>query len=426
MPRITLVPALSLITLTLACTPDGDTQPDNLGSDAEGSYECVETATVLSSIDEVSALGFSAADVLAVAAGEHSSPMTWVDQIQDGLVEIEVGPESGESTIDLSLTHEGGEIRYIDSEPAESDYEIDIDCNDRLEIDVVAEVETGGGALAETLSVVLKAENIIQPYFQTALDLDALAGSMTVTTETPDLTIGAPSLQVGISSFGLNGTLTGMVELVSGNAVAAGFVEYASFPGGSNDCEFGDLSIPLDHALQGFSAADALALINDDWGLEIIWEEQSATALSLSAAHDGEAICAVVGSGEGEAGSLRFGAVLTLTGTDLDATIPVEVVATADEMGALANVSVYSDIYSSLVDAPDFADTYGEFGVDVSGYDLAGVEFSGAFAPSDVPGSADGSLAVLGAMNPDCSDVPGEPCEGIDTEELARATWANP
>ena len=130
---------------------------------------------------------------------------------------------------------------------------------------------------------------------------------------------------------------------------------------------------------------------------------------------------------DGQPGSISFGGIATLTTVGgVDASFPVVLSAEPDEMGNLAQVHVWNEApYASLVESAAFAETYGEFGVDVGSYDLAGIEFAGAFAPSDQPGSADGSLTVLGGTDPNCSDVPGEPCEGIDVVELARAEWGN-
>ncbi|MCA9683733.1 MAG: hypothetical protein KC457_16150 [Myxococcales bacterium] len=425
-----VLPALAVASLQLAaCEPKVDDEPN--GNELAGdNSSCKDTATVLASVEEVSALGFSAAEILAVAEGEHSSPIFWHDAIQDGFIDVDFGPETGEGTLTVKITHGGGEIRFVDSEPEDDGFGDGFygDCPDRLEIDVTAEISTSGGALAESVPVTLRATTTLLSNFHASLALDEIAGSFVAETQTPDATLGPAELSVDISSFGLRGSLSGMIEIDMGDVVGAGFISYASFPSEEPKCYEGQLAIPLDTALQGFSAADALALVNGDWIYQLTWQGMEPSDMQLTIEHDGDEICASVESTfDGQPGSISFGGIATLTTVGgVDASFPVVLSAEPDEMGNLAQVHVWNEApYASLVESAAFAETYGEFGVDVGSYDLAGIEFAGAFAPSDQPGSADGSLTVLGGTDPNCSDVPGEPCEGIDVVELARAEWGN-
>ncbi|NJK31274.1 MAG: hypothetical protein HC927_02025 [Deltaproteobacteria bacterium] len=420
---------LALLSCVAAGCVEPEPEPLDNGENAGDFGECVNTPTVLASVDEVSALGFSAADVLAFADGEHGSPLFW--RAPDSEFGVEYGPESGEGSLTVSIAHSGGEIRFIDSEPKEGNLgegDFDDDCQDRLEIDVMAQINTAGGALAESLPVTLKASSDLLAQFDAEIPVEDLAGSMTVTALDPDFTVGPVALHVGVSSFGLNGSISGSVTVEGDGFAAAGFFQYAAFPSEEPRCGSGELLIPFDTALEGFSAADALALINQPWISQLTWQGGEPVELELSAAHDGAEVCASVTPGFGTLGSLRFGAELMLTTGDgvVQAAFPITVTAEPNEMGALGQVHAWHEApYGNLVDVSEFAERFGEFGVDVSDYDVAGIEFSGAFAPSDLPGSADGSLAVLGGILPNCSDEPGAPCEGIDVTELARAEWGN-
>lgn len=413
-----------LLTSAAATACVAEPEPFDLDGETNDSA-CVGTPTALASLDEVSPLGFAAADVLGFAAGEHQSPLFWREQGSDSMVEV--GPESGESTLSVTISHEGGEIRYVDYEPAEGEggFAEGFDCADQLEIDVMVEIGSGGGALAESIPVTLTAAHPLLAHFTAAIEPEDIAGSMSVTSTDPQFDVGAIDFDVGVSSYGLSGSITGMVTAEMGDTAVAGFVDYAVFPSATQSCGSDQLALPLDADVLGFTGADALALINRAWLFELTWQGSEPVELTMSAAHDGESVCASLVPGQ--ANRLVFGATITLATGDgvVDAAFPVVVTAEANEQGELGQVHVYKDNAGLLGDAADFAVDFGEFGVDVSGYDLAGIDFSGAFVDNDAPGSADGSLTVLAADNADCSGEPGDACEGIDVIELARAEWGN-
>ncbi len=419
------VPAILLLLSSAATGCVAEPEPLDFDGEANGS-SCVDTPTVLSSVDEVSPLGFAAADVLSFAVGEHESPLFWRAHTSEDMVEV--GPENGESTLSVSVTHDGGEIRFIDSEPADGEGGLEgefSNCPDRIEIDVMAQIGSGSGALAESLPVTLTATHELLAHFSAAIEPEDMAGSMTVTSLDPQFDVGPIDFDVGISSYGLSGSITGMITAEMGDTAVAGFVDYAVFPSEEQQCTSSELALPLDADLLGFSAADALALVNRAWIFEWAWQGSEPVELSLSAAHDGEAVCASLVPGT--ANRLAFGATITLTTGDgvVTAAFPVVVTVEANEEGELGQVHVWNDNAYLLGDVAEFAESFGEFGVDVSGYDLAGIEFNGAFVDNDAPGSADGSLTVLGGINPDCSGEPGDACEGVDVTELARAEWGN-
>lgn len=418
------VPAILLLLSSAAtgCVAEPEPEPSDLAG--ENGSSCVGTPTVLA-VDEVSPLGFAAADVLSFAAGEHASPLFWREQGSESMVEV--GPESGESTLSVTITHAGGEIRYVDYEPAEGEgFEEDFsDCADQLEIEVMAQIGSGSGALAESIPVTLTATHDLLAHFSAAIEPEDIMGSMTVTSLDPQFDVGAIDLDVGISSYGLSGSITGMVSAEMGDVGVAGFVDYAVFPSEEPRCSSSELALPLDTDLLGFSGADALALINRAWIFQWTWQGSEAVDLQLSAAHDGAEVCASIVPGQ--ANRLAFGATITLVTGDgvVNAEFPVVVTAEADEQGQLGQVHVWNDAPYLLDPAGEFAERFGDFGVDVGEYDLAGIEFTGAFVENDAPGSADGSLTVLGGIDPNCSGEPGDACEGVDVTELARAEWGN-
>ncbi len=122
---------------------------------------CEESVTILESADSPTPANKTAAEVLAVIEGEHASELVWVEQGDDG-VRVEVMPGgSGTSPLTLSIEHQGGEIRWVDSElvtppgPVNSIY---VECLPRLEIDAKLGFASEDGAFAELFDVVVKAE----------------------------------------------------------------------------------------------------------------------------------------------------------------------------------------------------------------------------------------------------------------------------
>lgn len=129
-----LLPAVALV---------GCPQPAN----DEGAY-CKDTATVLT-MDEVSELGFSGADVLDNVEGLHDSTLTWT--------------LDGDTTeLIMDVLYDGGEARFIVSEAVYPDdggmeNDMEIICDDRVEIDVAVTLSTDDLVLDESWTVALRA-----------------------------------------------------------------------------------------------------------------------------------------------------------------------------------------------------------------------------------------------------------------------------
>ncbi len=169
---------LSLLTLT-ACDEDLD----------EAGAGCTDSYTELAA-DEVSALGFSADEVLAAIAGSRSETLQWAD-----------GPQT---SITVEAIHTGGPIRFVDSEPTPHDGGMDLlaaaHCEDRVEIEAQVTVTTDDGLLNETFDVMLAADEPTSADF-TASDLaiDDLAGDYQIREiDTSQYDTVAVSIHVGI------------------------------------------------------------------------------------------------------------------------------------------------------------------------------------------------------------------------------------
>jgi len=419
--RIALLFILPLTLPLTACDIPGD------GDTLEGGGGCVEEVTVLAGVDAANALGFTAAEVLDFASGEHASPMVWGEGVEDGLATVHFGPEAGAGKLTAVIDYAGGEVRYVKSSPAPSEYDGGFAiCNDRLEIDVEVKLESAGGAFHEGFMAALRATTPRIATLVHDVAVEDLDGSLALTEVSPaSVSVGDVHIELGITEDGLFGGASSVVEVHEDDWVAATFMNYATWPGGESPCYGEEAPIALESAAAGFSGADALALAASAGALEITWQGGVSTSLELALVHDGKPVCAVY-QGEG-IGNLRFGATATVLSGDgrWSGSFPVQVTGEVGEGGALAGVRFYREApYAATVPAADFLASFGLGGVDLAGYDAATIDFNGAFTPVDGGASASGKLEVLGVIGHSCPpDANG--CEGNTYESLETASWAS-
>src|SRR5690606_27798499 len=227
-----------------------------------------------------------------------------------------------------------------------------------------------------------------------AIPWEQLVGTQTIAAPGEgDVTFGDLDLRIGISPFGIDGAFatTVMVRQGSGGdgAVGAGRLTLATFPAATSVCEGDEFTIAATEAPYGASVADAVELVASFETLALVRPDGTRPALEAVLVPHGEVACARASGFEGE-GQLRFPATLELRSEDgLDGRIPVDVVASGDG-SSLTHVGISSPQFEwAPVEA--FAATYGTFGVALDGYQGGMVEVNGAFAPSTLPGSADGA-----------------------------------
>lgn len=388
---------------------------------------CVEEVTVLAGVDAASVLGFTAADVLDLATGEHVSPMTWGAGVEDDLATVHFGPEAGAGKLTAIIDYAGGEVRYVKSTPEASEYDGGFAiCNDRLEVDVEVKLISAGGAFDEGFVAALRATT---PRIATLVHdakIDDLDGSLALTEVSPaSVSVGDVHIELGITEDGLFGGASSVIEVHEDDWVAATFMSYATWPGGDSPCYPEEAPIALESAAAGFSGADALALAASAGELQITWQGGASTTLELTLEHDGKAVCAVY-QGEG-IGSLRLGATATVLSGDgrWSGSFPVQITGEVGEGGSLGGVRVFREApYAATVPAADFLTSFGLQGVDLAGYDAATIDFGGAFSPVEGGASASGKVEVLGVIEHSCPpDANG--CEGNTYESLETAEWAS-
>jgi len=395
----------------------------NLSLDGEdlAYFECDETVTVLSPEDETS-LGFTAADILAVAEGEHSAPLFW----QEGMVKT--APESGEGSLMVAVNYSGGEIRFVEAKPKYGEAEYGM-CNSRIEIEAKVDVHTEGGALDESFIGTLTAQHRGVAILSHSLDLDAVEGSFEVTeVDPPGAEAKSIDLEIGIASFGIFGVFDGLIEHSQGEVVSAGFHQYATFPTNGLACDFPfEAPLPFDAAWEGHSALEALALLDGHSNLELQWggDAQKAdppTPMTLQVEPAGTSACGRISPAEDSA-PLRFSVSATMKSDDgrLDGAIELEAMSRVDGEGGLGELMIHNPGYlDDIVSLEEFEETFGVHGVDFGDYNGGGLSFN-------LTSSAEnyfGAMTVLGATIHECSNEPGEPCQSADTLEITGGVWA--
>lgn len=135
--------------------------------DASDGASCEDTLTPLS-LEEISVLGFAPGDLLTLAEGSHAETLRWA--------------RGGETLVEIGLTYEDGDARFVDSEPVypedgDSSAAIWIECPDRVEVDVSITFVTEDGAFDELWACPLQGEVVEMATFRQELDVDALGGT---------------------------------------------------------------------------------------------------------------------------------------------------------------------------------------------------------------------------------------------------------
>jgi hypothetical protein len=267
---------------------------------------CEADKEVLASADAMTELGFSAADVLAFAAGSHEEAITWHDSELATL-----GPEKGAHRVTITLTHGDGEVRFMRPKPSNSQGGRDIGgiepaiapaptpgvavdlpagvsvgCQPWIEVDVHVTVESDGGALDESFDATLRTRNQLLGAVYAQPDPAKLGGSFA-----PEqiLIAGFKLVQLGLevafTPFGVSGKFDGIFEQRSDDSVSAAAGGGAPFAQiGRAGCAgyYGAFPVDLDDMVQASSGADVLDLVGSAGDLAVRWSDGSSTTATLA------------------------------------------------------------------------------------------------------------------------------------------------
>jgi len=159
-------------------TDTGDETTAGETGETNGNVPCIDTPQVLAG-DESSPLGFSGDELLAGKLGARSTTLLFASEpttLHDDIKGLSL-------PLMVELRHEGGEIRFIDSE-VNPDYDdsgnesgFPGECTDRIEVDVLIDFVTDGGEFDEHREAVLTATSVERADLQVELLPPGLMGS---------------------------------------------------------------------------------------------------------------------------------------------------------------------------------------------------------------------------------------------------------
>lgn len=439
----------TIAALAVGCTGTSTGNPweDPTENGAAGGM-CDEVKTALPSLDAPSALGFSAGDVLALTQDSEEVSLEWVP---NDLVTF--GPESGTGMLTVRVQpREGGKPRYVDRMPKAQrggGDEIGLgsaapadSCPDGVELDVTVEIASRGRALDERFDAVLRATNANVARVYQQRKAAELGGNLeAVLKNDPSAKLETAVFDLKFSKLGPTGSLglafeqpapsgTGANASVSRGAVAAGVARWPA----NVQCEDDPISgaqfgARTDQKIDGFSAQDGVDRFNAV-GLQLT-AAGAATKLTASFAPQAAA-CAVLESaqfGPNEpVPNVVVTGKLTLRSEDrrIEGQWPMQLKAAAGADGSLGSVKVAYDLHgnmlASLVRAEVFESTYGIHGLDMAGFDEAGIVVSITIADDAV---VRGELIVNGVKHANCpAQAPsGGASQGMGTPGCAGAQF---
>lgn len=221
-----LLAIFAVMTLAVGCADDDDliggldetAGEDESGETEEGEGEggeeleqCVETVTVLADANTPTPEGHTIGEVFALVLGPHDLELMAAEAEGDVSIVTSVPPVL---QVELVVSYEAGEIRYIDSVPSDGSAAT---CVPRVEADVIVSVETGDPFFHSKFDTALVAEvgegKLEAPTVLRALeDLGELGSVELLEIEPADPTALSYELGFLFSVDGVTGELRGVAS----------------------------------------------------------------------------------------------------------------------------------------------------------------------------------------------------------------------
>lgn len=311
---------------------------------------CTPVVERLEHLDQPSALGFSAVELLARVAGESSSPLAWLPPEPSSDYTLAYGPENGRSSLRLQVVPAEGEVLYRHELRAD-DAPDDVECaQDVLEVPVTVSLQSSAGALDETFPAQLQASAA----YRAQLTHRFLRSSGAFNTDLRSLeperafSAGPLLLQATLWEGGSQGSLS--TEILGSFTDRASPATRAAFPApvpvaepmvlaqwpSAEPCGAASMTrLPSDAKVLGFSVSDVLSALAASGSRELTWSTGDVTALELDFVPPASELCQSVDDALAFATNLR---VRTADGK-LSTELPVQISA-AGEGGALGEISV--------------------------------------------------------------------------------------
>jgi hypothetical protein len=365
---------------------------------------CTPVVERLQHLDQPSALGFSAVELLARLAGESSSPLAWLPPEPSSDYTLEYGPENGRSSLRLQVVPAEGEVLYRHDLRAD-DAPDDVECAESvLEVPVTVSLQSSAGALDETFPAQLLASDVYRAQLTQHFARSSGAFNTDLRSLEPERTFSAGPLllQATLWEGGSQGSLS--TEILSSYTEQASPATRAAFPGpvptgeptvlaqwpSAEPCGAASMSrLPSDAKVLGFSVADVLAALGASGSRELTWSTGDVTALELDFVPPPSELCQSVDDALAFAASVRV-----RTGDGKLATeVPVQISA-AGEGGALGEISVQTPEQETNAAGAD--DTTR---VDLDASFRSGLS-TGTLTLSGVPAGVDAKHAALSLSDP--------------------------
>jgi hypothetical protein len=222
-------------------------------------------------------LGFTADDVLAIAAGRHETVLHWSER-----EELELGPESGTQALVVEVQPRGAQARVI--HPSASVIGHGLVCHDWLEIDVTIRLRSQSGALNDQFDATLYSQRADSAYMLASAAGAQLAGALNarnLAKAAADQEPAALTLALSFSDLGVSGVLTGAwpTRALDFHAASSQTIELAYV--GAGRCASYAHAIELATQFQGTSpraVLDRLAALNP---LGIDWSDGTRSEASV-------------------------------------------------------------------------------------------------------------------------------------------------
>lgn len=411
-----------------ACVGTSTGNPANGSKDAGGAADggsegtvngggfCDAQKTPLATLGSTTSLGFTAADVLALASGQHDAPLQWLSAAPETY-----GPESGVGQLHITVTAPAPKPRFVHlTQKSASGAAPTIDigtpgCFDRIELDVHVHVTTDGGALDESFEATLSAQTSRLAQLHGSVPAAAVGGTFEISgnANKQAFVLDALTFEMSFTRFGSGGQLlaslsSSATQPDAGAGTSTGGVStqinLARWPAGA-DCNLPGLGVSAASSVDKLSVKAGKELVAAAHALTLKWQAGASTGLTLAFTTSGDTAC-VTGLDDPSAAvpvTLSAPGTLHATTSDgrIDATWPVMLAVVADAQGALDHVAITRDTNTDpFVDASAFEQSYGIHGVDLAGYDKASAELMLTFAAT---GTTSGTLTVNGAVVPACA-----------------------
>jgi hypothetical protein len=311
---------------------------------------CTPVVERLQHLDQPSALGFSALELLARVAGESSSPLGWLPPESSADYTLAYGPESGRSSLRVQVLPAEGEVLYRHELRAD-DAPDDLECGeDVLLVPVTVSLQSGAGALDETFAAQLEASTVDRAQLTHRFARNSGAFNTDLRSLDPQRSFSAGPLllQATLWEGGSQGALS--TEVLASYGANASAATRAALPvplvvgeptvlaqwPSAEPCGAASMSrLPSDAKVLGFSVADVLSALASSGSRELTWSTGDVTALELDFVPPPSELCQSVD------GALAFEASVRVHTADgkLSTQLPVQISA-AGASGALGEISV--------------------------------------------------------------------------------------